>query len=237
VTFNPVPMAATETVLEVCPAEVNDCIWLKELAALRAENTLLRSQVIRDPLTGLHNYQYFEDTLNAEMQRTQRTSRPTCLLIIDLDHFKRVNDERGHEAGNEALKTAANVFRSELRQLDIVCRYGGEEFTVILPQTSLPVAVNVAERLRIALENSPVNFKDQEFRVTASFGVAIYQSGTDMDAKMFVDQADQFMYQAKQQGRNQVCHADFASLKPRTEVSSEEKSALFSDNEPVDSAS
>jgi two-component system cell cycle response regulator len=220
--------SAPPTELESCPVDVNDCLWLKELAALRTENRTLRSQVIRDPLTGLHNYQYFSDTLSDEMQRTARTGRPTCLMIIDLDHFKRVNDERGHEAGNAALKAAANVFRGELRQLDIVCRYGGEEFTVILPQTTLPVAVNVAERLRIALENTAIRFKDMEFNVTASFGVAIYQSGSDLDAKTLVDSADQNLYRAKQQGRNQVCHPDLTSLKPSTEVSSEEKSALFS---------
>ena len=220
-------MSTRQTDLESCPVGVEDCIWLKELAALRAENDALRSQVIRDPLTGLHNYQFFEENLDAEMQRTLRTGRPTCLVIIDLDLFKRVNDERGHEAGNAALRTAAAVFRGELRQLDIVCRYGGEEFTVILPQTNLPVAVNVAERLRVALESTAVEFQGDRFQITASFGLAIYQPGSDMDAKSLVDQADQFMYQAKQQGRNQVCYPDLASLKPRTEVSSEERSALF----------
>ena len=136
-------------------------------------------------------------------------------------------DERGHEAGNMALKTAGKIFRQELRPFDIICRYGGEEFAIILPQTNLPIAVNIAERVRVSLEKASVVFEDQVFNVTASFGVAIYEHGSQLFEKTFVEMADKFMYQAKQQGRNQVCHADYSTLMPRTEVTGEEKSELF----------
>lgn len=221
-------MNANDTDIESCPVGEEECHWLQVLSVLKAENEKLKQLVTSDPLTGLYNYRYFNDILGSEMQRSNRTGRPTCLVMIDIDHFKSVNDQWGHEAGNLALKTAARIFKQELRQFDIVCRYGGEEFALILPQTALPIAVNVAERVRLCLEQTPVEFDGNEIRLTASFGVGIYQQENDFTQESFVDFVDQFMYLAKQQGRNQVCHPDYATLKPRTAVSTDEKSALFS---------
>lgn len=220
-------MNANDTDLESCPVGELKCDWLLQLAELRQENEKLKLLVTTDPLTGLFNYRYFQEILSSEMQRSNRTGRPTCLIMIDLDHFKSVNDKWGHEAGNLALKTAARVFKQELRQFDIVCRYGGEEFALILPQTALPIAVNVAERVRLCLEKTPVDFEGTIFKLTASFGVGIYQQENDFTRESFVDEVDQFMYQAKLQGRNQVCHPDYSTLKPRTAVSADERSALF----------
>ena len=228
VTANPVADTDFQQDLEICPVDVQECEWLQQLSDLRRENEELKQLVTTDPLTGLFNYRYFEEILGSEIQRTSRTGRPTSLVIVDLDHFKTVNDERGHEAGNAALKAAATVFREELRQFDIISRYGGEEFTLILPQTGLPIAVNVAERIRVCLERTPIRYDGDEFNVTASFGVSIFQQGSDMSAKAFVDSADKFLYQAKEAGRNRVCHEDFSAIKPETAVSREEKSALFS---------
>ena len=221
-------MNAKNTDIEKCPVGEQQCQWLQVLSDLKAENEDLKQLVTYDPLTGLYNYRYFNEILGSEMQRSNRTGRPTCLVMIDIDHFKSVNDQWGHEAGNLALKTAARIFKQELRQFDIVCRYGGEEFALILPQTALPIAVNVAERVRLCLEQTPVEFDGNEIRLTASFGVGIYQQENDFTQESFVDFVDQFMYQAKQQGRNQVCHPDYSTLKPRTAVSTDEKSALFS---------
>jgi diguanylate cyclase (GGDEF)-like protein len=220
-------MTSTETDLGVCPVGEDDCDWLHQLAELKQENDRLKLLVTTDPLTGLFNYRYFEVMLASEMERTNRTGRPTCLIMIDLDHFKQVNDEHGHEAGNQALKTAASVFKQELRLFDIVCRYGGEEFALILPQTPLRIAVNVAERVRGCLEKTPVVLGDREIRLTASFGVSIYQDEREFTQNTFVESVDHLMYQAKQQGRNQVCHPDFATLKPLVTVTAEEKSELY----------
>lgn len=220
-------MNANHTDFETCPVGEESCEWLQKLSDLRQENEKLKLLVTTDPLTGLFNYRYFQEILGSEMQRTNRTGRPTCLVMIDLDHFKSVNDKWGHEAGNLALKTAARIFKQELRQFDIVCRYGGEEFALILPQTPLPIAVNVSERVRLCLENTPVEFEDKDINLTASFGVGVYQQENEYTQESFVDAVDQFMYQAKQQGRNQVCHADYSTLKPRTTVSADEKSSLL----------
>lgn len=217
--------------VESCPVKIDDCEWLRELSRLRSENDELQLLVTTDTLTGLYNFRYFQDHLSKEMQRTRREGSPTCLIMIDLDFFKSINDQRGHEAGNQALKSAAKVFRNAIRLSDTVCRYGGEEFAIILPQTTLPVAVNVAERVRLWLEQSTVRFENEKFTLTASFGVGIYTKDSDRTPEAFIDSVDQYLYQAKQQGRNQVCHADYSTVKSETSVSAEEKSALFDSNE------
>lgn len=211
-----------------CPLGISDCDWEQQLSVLKREVVQLQSQASSDPLTGLFNYRYFETILQNEMQRSNRTGLSTILIMVDLDFFKKVNDEWGHEGGNRALQLTASIFRQELRAFDISCRYGGEEFALILPQTALPMAVRVAERVRLAIQNTPVDFADKQFRITASMGVGVYQIHDNLSFEGFVDSADQYLYQAKQNGRNQVCFPDFASIKAPTAVSSEEKAALFS---------
>ncbi len=213
--------------LETCPVNVDDCQWLQELSRLKVVNAELELLVTTDTLTGLYNFRYFQDQLSKEMQRTLRAGRPTCIIMIDLDFFKAINDERGHEAGNQALKVAATVFQQAIRLSDVVCRYGGEEFVIILPQTGLPTAVNVAERVRLWLEQSVVEFEGETFGLTASFGVGVFSTENEISLDSFVGSVDQYLYQAKEQGRNQVCHADFSTIKRETSVSAEEKSALF----------
>jgi len=223
--------AKAQTQTEICPVGVDDCRWLEELSTLKSENAELKQLVTTDTLTGLHNFRYFREMLNKEMEQTRRVGRPTGLIMIDLDHFKAINDEWGHEGGNQALILAARVFRQAVRLSDIVCRYGGEEFAIILPQTTLPTAVNVAERVRLWLEQSVVEFDGQQFSLTASFGVGIISPGQQMTAEAFIDSVDQYLYQAKQQGRNRIAHADFSAQPAETSVSREEKSALFSDRQ------
>lgn len=220
-------MSDSEQQLVVCPVEVDGCQWLEQLSRLADENEELKRLVTTDTLTGLNNYRYFCEHLSKEMERTRRAGRPTCIVMIDLDHFKAINDKRGHEAGNQALKVAAEVFRQSIRLSDVVCRYGGEEFVIILPQTPLRTAVTVAERVRVWLEQSQVEFEGECFGLTASLGVGIFQQHESHTLKSFVASVDQFMYQAKQQGRNRVCHADYATQRQETSVSAEEKAALF----------
>ena len=149
-------MSMRDLELENCPLDVSDCEWLLELAQLRRQNDELKRLVTTDTLTGLYNYRFFRDMLSREMESSLRSGSFTCLIMIDIDHFKRINDEWGHESGNQALMMAANVFRQTIRVSDVVCRYGGEEFAVILPHTRLPVAVKVAERIRSSLAMSLV---------------------------------------------------------------------------------
>jgi len=221
---------STHQEIEICPVDQLDCEWLQELSLLRSENAELKLLVTTDTLTGLYNFRYFQQNLCIEMERTLRTGRPTSMIMIDLDFFKAINDERGHEAGNQALKVAAAVFKQAIRSSDVVCRYGGEEFVIILPQTTLPTAVNVAERVRLWLEQAQVEFEAETFTLTASLGVGVFSTDSELTLESFVGSVDQYLYQAKEQGRNQVCHADFSTIKSETSVSAEEKSALFDSN-------
>jgi diguanylate cyclase (GGDEF)-like protein len=186
----------------------------------------LREQVITDPLTGLFNVRHFRSALDIELERTQRTSIPTSLMMIDLDHFKQVNDQWGHEVGNQVLKLTARLIQQVTRQLDIQCRYGGEEFVVILPSTSLLLASQVAERLRLQIEASEIEVAGQNLKVTASIGLSVRLSHEQGSAADLIKAADQCLYRAKETGRNQVC---FAGLEPEEEatVSIDEKEALM----------
>jgi diguanylate cyclase (GGDEF)-like protein len=224
-------MSQSELKIELCPIGISDCDWVSQVASLQQEISLLQAQVSTDPLTGLFNYRHFESALKNEMQRTNRAGNPTALVMIDLDLFKQVNDRWGHEGGNKALQLAASLFKQELRAVDVVCRYGGEEFALILPQTTLPMAVRVAQRVRLTLQQTPVAFADNWFNITASLGVAVYQANDSQSFEAFVDTADQYLYEAKQKGRNQVCHPDFTPAKQATSVSMEEKAALFANPE------
>lgn len=220
-------MSQSEQKIDICPVGISDCDWVSQVSSLQQEILQLQTQVSTDPLTGLFNFRYFQSALKNEMQRTERSGHPTSLVMIDLDLFKQVNDRWGHEGGNKALQLAASVFKQELRAVDIICRYGGEEFVLILPQTTLAMAVKVAQRVRLTLQQTPVAYADSWFSITASLGVALYQANDRMSFEAFVDKADQYLYQAKQQGRNQVCHPDLTPVKSVTEVSMEEKAALF----------
>lgn len=193
--------------------------WANELLSLR-------EQVITDPLTGLFNVRHFRTALDIELERTQRTSIPTALMMIDLDHFKQVNDEWGHEVGNQVLKLTARLIKQVTRQLDIQCRYGGEEFVVILPSTSLLLASQVAERLRQLIEDCEIEVDGQVLKVTTSIGLSVRLSHESGGASELIKTADECLYQAKQAGRNQIC---FVGKEPAEEatVSHDEKEALM----------
>lgn len=190
------------------------------------ELSLLREQVVTDPLTGLFNIRHFRSALDAELERTQRTMLPTSLMMIDLDHFKKVNDVWGHEVGNQVLKLTARLIQQVTRQLDIQCRYGGEEFVVILPSTTLLLASQVAERLRQQIEESEIVVGDQSLKVTASIGVSVRLSHEKGSASDLIKAADACLYQAKADGRNQVCFSGFESEEEKA-VSHDEKEALM----------
>ena len=202
-----------------CPASQQDCCYLDELQTLRR-------QVNTDPLTGLFNVRYFREALDAELERTRRTGLPTSLMMVDLDHFKRVNDTHGHENGNRVLLHVAELLRNQTRKLDICCRYGGEEFIIILPSTELMLANQVAERCRSLLEELPVELDEGQLQITASIGVAVCSDAGQLVASQLIEHADQCLYQAKHQGRNQV--VSHREERPDHRVTVDEKAALNS---------
>lgn len=206
-----------------CPVGQNDCEILADVFDLRERLDNLSAQVRTDPLTGLGNYRFFLESLIQEIERTQRSGQPTSLIMLDIDFFKKVNDTWGHEIGNQALVHIAGLIVRSIRKLDIPCRYGGEEFAVILPDTSLRDGVPVAERIRALIEETPLPLAGQELEMTVSLGLSTYLDNQQITPEELVQHADDYLYQAKQSGRNRVCHAELPRI---AAVSSEEKGVL-----------
>ncbi|GGR23525.1 sensor domain-containing diguanylate cyclase [Deinococcus ruber] len=173
------------------------------LANLRLQESL-RQQSLRDPLTSLYNRRYLDETFERELGRAMRHNQPLAVLMVDVDHFKRFNDTYGHDAGDQVLIQLGKRLRDHFRLEDIVCRYGGEEFAVVMPAASLDGAVERAEDLRTALArlNVTLNGTSQE-SMTVSIGVSVYPLHGD-DTAVLLRRADQALYRAKQAGRNQV---------------------------------
>ena len=172
---------------------------LEKLVAQRTRE--LERLVNSDPLTGLLNRRAFDERLDLEIQRAQRYQRPLSLLFIDIDHFKEVNDRHGHVVGDEVLRAVATVLKDGLRATDAACRYGGEEFAVILVETDRHEAFSIAERIRLAAENNRIEQLDKS--ATISVGVSVL-SPEDLAVDL-VQRADNSMYVAKKNGRNQSC--------------------------------
>ncbi len=179
------------------------------LANLKLRETL-RDQSIRDPLTGLFNRRYLEESLRLEIVRAERGQFPLSIIMFDIDYFKKINDAFGHEAGDVVLRAVADFLKQGVREVDIPCRYGGEEFTLILPNTGLKDAVDRAERLREGLKRCAVHHDGRPLgRVTASLGVAAFPDhGTTGDEVL--QSADAALYQAKEAGRDRVMAAGTA---------------------------
>lgn len=158
-----------------------------------------------DPLTGLNNRYVFNKEMTKEINRARRFGLPLSLLIADLDHFKKVNDTYGHLAGDETLRKVAALISGSARNTDIACRYGGEEFAVLLPMTDAAGALAIAERLRQNVEQLKIEFDKRSIEITISIGVATYQGES---AARFFERADQAAYRSKIEGRNRVSAAE-----------------------------
>ena len=156
-----------------------------------------------DRLTGLHNYSYFIDRLDEERKRADRFGSRLSMIMIDIDHFKPYNDKFGHQKGNDMLKHVAEIFKIQVRGVDIVSRYGGEEFAVLLPNTGRTAAEEVAERIRAAVEESDFAVTSETEKRTVSLGVATYPDDAEDDLRL-IDRADEALYKAKEAGRNRV---------------------------------
>ena len=157
-----------------------------------------------DGLTQIYNRRYFEETLERELARCNRYSRALSLVLIDIDHFKNVNDTYGHLAGDHILKQLASTIKTRIRREDILSRYGGEEFSLLLPEVDLAGARTLAEKTRRVIEKHRFEFDGQSIPVTVSSGVATVD-GTQSDAQDLIRAADGKLYEAKSAGRNKVC--------------------------------
>ncbi|MCX5893972.1 MAG: diguanylate cyclase [Deltaproteobacteria bacterium] len=186
-------------------SELFNVVLLQGEAALKNLELFeeVKSLAIRDGLTGLYNYRHFWELLAHEVEQSRRYETPLSLLFLDLDNFKVINDTLGHSQGDAVLKTLADYLQGALRQADVICRYGGEEFVVLLPKAPLDQAMRLAERLRRKISELVIPLPERDLRFTVSIGVA--RLTPDMDGEALVNAADAAMYQAKQAGRNQVC--------------------------------
>jgi len=177
------------------------------LANLRLRETL-RNQAIRDPLTGLFNRRYLEETMERELNRARRQKIPLSVIMMDLDHFKQYNDTFGHSAGDELLSALGILLRSQIRGEDIACRYGGEEFLLILSGTPVAIALERAESLRLAVKAMHTHYQDMK-PATLSLGVAVYPEHGDT-ALHLIQAADAALYRAKKAGRDRVMAAGYS---------------------------
>jgi diguanylate cyclase (GGDEF)-like protein len=206
-----------------CPLGEKGCEWLEEVEKLRAQVAELSELVATDALTGLFNFRHFKTVLQTELDRSKRSSAPTSLVLVDVDHFKSINEDHGLEAGNLVLKQLAEICRGEVRTTDVVCRFGGEVFAIIFPDTHLNLAVKVADRIREEIAFTPVVLESGEINVTVSMGASVYMKTSVIDLVDFVDSVDKFLHEAKQSGRNCICHIDFAELRTVTEIGAPER--------------
>lgn len=189
---------------------------LGAVVAIGLENALNHERLkyigLTDALTGVHNRRYFDRRLGEEMERVQRSGQPLSCLFLDVDHFKQVNDTHGHQVGDRVLQEVAARIKAQLRLSDVLGRYGGEEFAVLLVQTGAAQALNIAERIRASVAGTPFWMGEgPKLSITISIGVAILQPEDCADdllvaGERLLAHADQAMYQAKQGGRNRVIH-------------------------------
>lgn len=173
----------------------------KHLQTLKEINDLLEKQATTDALTGIFNRMKFNKSLTNEIQRAQRYSTPLSLIIFDIDHFKQVNDTYGHLAGDTVLKNLAGLVVSNLREIDVFARWGGEEFVIQTPETNPDGAIKLAEKLRSKIEKH--DFSEPE-KITTSFGVTTFKKGDNTVS--LLNRADEALYRAKEGGRNQVVY-------------------------------
>lgn len=180
---------------------------------LKRSNELLLELSNTDHLTGLFNRRFLMEALDKEVQRARRKDGMVALLIMDIDHFKRVNDTHGHLQGDVVLQKVALHIQKELRSYDIAARYGGEEFVAVLPDTSLKEAFNVADRIRLSVQGMHFAGSLANERVTISLGVALFPSSSFDDIDGLLRAADEALYLAKERGRNRVIISDTCDLK------------------------
>ncbi|MCB9614688.1 MAG: diguanylate cyclase [Sandaracinus sp.] len=164
----------------------------------------LEALAVTDELTGLYNFRYLSTRLREELKRAERHREPLACAMLDVDRFKRINDDLGHDVGDIVLREVARRVRGAVREIDVVARYGGDELLLILPSTPFSGALTVASRVWNDVRVAPIRANGQEVRVTTSIGVALYPSRDVTDAEALLRAADQALYQAKRDGRDRI---------------------------------
>ena len=182
----------------------------KQLDEINALQRQLSDQANRDALTGLYNRRYLDSTLERELARCQREGLPLSLMLIDLDHFKRINDTYGHQAGDEVLKQLADMLSAQARSADVVCRFGGEEFLLLLPNMPQAVALERAEQWRRDFAANTIVFGEFRMQAKLSIGLASYP-GHGTSPQALIRSADRALYRAKTEGRHRIVVADLSN--------------------------
>jgi len=179
-------------------------VWFfRDITARKSDEAALRHLAMHDSLTGVMNRNQFFERAGGELRRAQRYRKPLAMVMLDLDHFKRINDVHGHGAGDAVLTTACQLWMSELRSLDLLARIGGEEFALLMPDSPLTAAQVAAERLRALTSDAVVTFQGQEIRCTVSGGIAMVDPD-DSSIEAALHRADLALYRAKKAGRNRL---------------------------------
>ena len=202
----------------ICRTEAGRLVvtYLDVTERKEAQEKLMRLAT-RDPLTGLFNRRYMVETLHRELARARRAEEALAVIMADVDHFKRLNDSFGHDTGDEALRVVAAALQAGVRSEDVVCRYGGEEFVIILPGATLPMAAQRARELCARLRTTPVPARDGQVpKVTMSAGVAATQGEVGPEALLRA--ADRALLHAKQTGRDRACVAGEEAADPRLQA-------------------
>jgi two-component system cell cycle response regulator len=176
----------------------------------------VKSMAIRDALTGLYNYRYFKEALRSEVERSRRYNTPLSLLFLDIDDFKQINDTLGHQCGDAIIREVGLILQGGIRMADLLCRYGGDEFVLLMSQTPLKRALSLAERLRRLIAQSPLTQAGQSVMVTVSIGVAGLQRGMSMED--LIKAADGALYRAKEAGKNRCCMPNGEGISPITSI-------------------
>ena len=194
----------------VCPLRENDgpqvthlCITVQDVTEIAEYERMLEEINHRDSLTGVYNRRFFTSRFKEEFERHKRYNRLMSMMIIDIDHFKLVNDTYGHQCGDFILKSVCDTFLAGLRRVDVLARYGGEEFCCILPETSFENSLLVAERIRAQVEKACYEYEGHPIKVTVSIGVPRPPGPSDSH-EAFLKNADNALYKAKASGRNTV---------------------------------
>jgi two-component system cell cycle response regulator len=187
-------------------ARVNNLLRIKRMHDhVNDVRAKLETLAVQDGLTGLYNYRYLHTRLSEEFKRAERYREPLACVMLDIDHFKRINDRYGHDAGDVLLQQTSERLRQAVREIDVVARYGGEEFLLVLPSTNFSGALSVADRVWRSMGGEPFQLPRGVERVSVSVGVAVFPSRDIKSKDQLIKAADRALYQAKDDGRDRIC--------------------------------